>query len=76
MAWLCLHVVLVGMTIPATVLTITSDSEVQHPRTKKATCLRISWTTNILQLTLATYSYPLDTVENNVVSSEPSTDNL
>lgn len=58
-AWVCIHVALVGMTVPATVLS--PLTEVQHPRTEKAICLRATWTTNTLQLRLATNSHPLDT---------------
>lgn len=74
--WVCIHVSLVGMTIPATVLTVTSDHEVQHPRTKRTTCHRSTWTTNTLQLTLPTDFYPLDTEESNRVSNGPSIDSL
>lgn len=78
-------VAFVGITIPATVLIITSDSEVQHLRTKRATCHRSTWTTNTLQLRLTTDSCPLsscpsvhttDTEESNRVSSGPRIDSL
>lgn len=35
MPWFCIHVALVRMTITATVLTSTSDFEVQHPKNKR-----------------------------------------
>lgn len=76
MAWICIHVALAGMTIPATVLIITSNFEVQHPRTKRAICHRITWTTNALHLRLDTDSCPLDREESNMVSSGPSIDSL
>lgn len=69
MPWFCIHVALVRMTITATVLTSTSDFEVQHPKNKRTTCHRIAWTTNTLQLRLATGSYPSDTEQSNTVSS-------
>lgn len=74
--WVCIHVAFRGRTAPAPVLTLTSDSEVQHPRTKRTTCHRSAWTTNTLQLRLATDSCALDTEESNRVSSGSSIDSL